>query len=88
MFKINTQIIGEVAGIKTNKDDKDARLQFLNETENGIEVLEVKIKGAKKNDLERFRGQKVVLNDVNVYQIDYNKFYSVDDITKVKQFSK
>jgi hypothetical protein len=86
MYKLNISIIGDVANVKGN--DNSAYLQFINSDDDGISLINVKVKGAKKDDLLQFKGKNVVLNDVKIFQSEFQKFYSVDDITKIKFFNK
>jgi len=85
MFNIVTTIKGDVFDVK---GDKDAKLQFLNQDENGAYLIDVKVKGATRSDLIKFKGKVVLCSNVNVYQSDYTKYYSVDDITHIKELSK
>jgi hypothetical protein len=86
MFNLKIEAIGDVFSVKKNKkEDKDAKLQFLNENEDGAELIDVKVKGAKFDDLVKFKGKKVKLKNVNLVKIDFNTFYSVDDISQIEE---
>jgi hypothetical protein len=86
MFNLKIEAIGDVFSVKKNKkEDKDAKLQFLNDNEDGAELIDVKVKGAKFDDLVKFKGKKVRLKNVNLVKIDFNTFYSIDDISQIEE---
>jgi len=85
MVEIVTTITGDVFDVR---GEKDAKLQFLKQDENGTNLIEVKVKGATRSDLLRFKGKKVVCSDVNIYHSGFLKYYSVDGLSKVKELSK
>jgi hypothetical protein len=85
-FNLKIEAVGDVFSVKRNKkEDKDAKLQFINQDDDGTELIDVKVKGAKFDDLVKFKGKKVKLKNVNLVKIDFNTFYSVDDITKIEE---
>ncbi len=86
MFNLKIEAVGDVFSIKKNKkEDKDAKLQFLKEDENGVELIDVKVEGATSKDLERFKGKKVKLKDIKMIKIDFNTYYSISDISKIEE---
>jgi uncharacterized Zn ribbon protein len=86
MFNLRIEAVGDVFSVKKNKkEDKDAKLQFLNDGEDGAELIDVKVKGAKSDDLVKFKGKKVRLKNINLVKIDFNTFYSIDDISKIEE---
>jgi len=79
------KIVGEGVVNAVDYNDKSAKLQFLTKKDTGgLQLFDVKIEGAKKEDLEKFIGKMVRLEDLKVVQVDFNKYYKVDDISKVK----
>ena len=83
-FKIEG--IGDVFSIKKNKkQDKDAKLQFLVEQENGVELIDVKVLGATSADLQKFKGKKVKLKDLIISKVDFNTFYRIENISKIEE---
>jgi len=86
MFNLKIEATGDVFAIKKNKkEDKNAKLQFLKEDENGVELIDVKVEGATSKDLERFKGKKVKLKNVKMTKIDFNTYYSIPDISKIEE---
>ncbi len=75
---------GRVEDVATNKKGDVAKLQFLTKTDEGLKLFDVKVEGAKKEDLEKFVNKEVELDDLKIVQIDFNTFYKIDDITKIK----
>ena len=75
---------GKVTSIDFN--DKSAKLQFLTLKDNkkGMQIFDVKVEGAKVEDLEQFVGKVVELDDLKIVQVDFQKFYKVDDVSKIK----
>ena len=87
-FKINMTITGVVVvAVKTNKEDIDAKLQFINIDDKGMQNIDLKVVGASKDELSKFISKQVKISDVSMAQVDYNKFYKVENISKV-QFVK
>jgi len=83
-FKIEG--IGDVFSIKKNKkEDKDAKLQFLQESEDGVELIDVKVVGATSSDLQKFKGKKIKLKDLIINKVDFNTFYKIEDISKIEE---
>jgi len=85
MFSLKIKAVGVVEALKIGKEDKDVNLQFLEKNEKGLNLVNVKVMGARKADLSKFVNKKVELEDVVINKIDYNTFYKVEDITKVKE---
>ena len=87
-FVIETKVKGTVVAVKMEKEKAEnmgASLQFARFDEiKGMDKIEVKILGTKKEDLKKFVGKKVEILDVKVSKIDYNTFYRSDDISNVK----
>jgi len=83
-FKINMTITGIVVAIKTNKEDVDAKLQFINIDDKGMQNIDLKVVGASKDGLTKFVGKQVKISDVTMAQVDFNKYYKVENITKVQ----
>jgi len=79
---VRVLIEGVVNGVRSSK--KAAYLQFLTHGEDGLFLEEVKVVGADKVDLLPFKGKKVLLEDVSISSDGFNKYYRVDDISKVK----
>jgi hypothetical protein len=86
MYKLNISIMGDIANVKGNENT--GYLQFINSDDSGISLINVKVKGAKREDLLPFKGKNVILSDVKIFQSDFQKFYSVDDISKIKVLNK
>jgi hypothetical protein len=85
-FNLKIEAIGDVFSIKKNKkEDKDAKLQFLREDENGVELIDVKVEGATSQDLQRFKGKKVKLKNVEMTKIDFNTYYKIKDISLIEE---
>jgi hypothetical protein len=85
-FNLKIEAFGDVFSVKRNKkEDKDAKLQFLVQSEDGSELIDVKVVGATSEDLKKYVGKKVRLKDVKLVKIDYNTFYSVPDISKIEE---
>jgi len=81
-FKIYAR--GRVVEIDDN--EKGAKLQFLvkKEKSGGLDIFNVKVEGARRTDLEQFINKMVELQDIKITQIDFNKFYKLQDISKIK----
>ena len=79
------RIIGEGVVNAIDFNDKSAKLQFLTKKDTGgLQLFDVKVEGAKKEDLEKYVGKMVRLEDLKIAQVDFNKYYKIDDITKIK----
>ena len=83
-FKINMTITGIAVAVKTNKEDIDAKLQFINIDDKGMQNIDLKVVGATKNELSKFIGKQVKISDVSMAQVDFNKYYKVENISKVQ----
>jgi len=81
-FKIYAR--GRVVEIDDN--EKGAKLQFLvkKEKSGGLDIFNVKVEGARRTDLEQFINKMVELQDIKITQIDFNKYYKLEDISKIK----
>jgi len=84
-FKVMTRIFGTVVNVVDETDNSPARLQFFSKTNSGkFEFVDVKVANSKSSDLQKYLNKKVILNDVKVFQGDFNqKFYRVDDISLI-----
>jgi len=72
--------------VEVDDNEKGAKLQFLvkKEKTGGLDIFNVKIEGARRADLEQFVGKMVELQDIKITQIDFNKFYKLEDISQIK----
>jgi len=91
-FSLKIEAVGDVFSIRGDKDNKkDAKLQFLVENfsedgeELGSEIVDVKVVGARREDLKKFKGKKVRLKDLKMFKVDFNTYYRVDDISKIEE---
>ena len=66
--------------------EKGAKLQFLvrKQKSGGLDIFNVKVEGTRRNDLEQFIGKMVELQDIKITQIDFNKYYKLQDISQIK----
>jgi len=79
------KIIGEGVVNAIDFNYKSAKLQFLTKKDTGgLQLFDVKVEGAKKEDLEKYVGKMVRLEDLKIVQVDFNKYYKIDDVTKIK----
>jgi hypothetical protein len=86
MFNLKIEALGDVFSVKKNrKEDKDAKLQFINQNDDGTELIDVKVVGAKADELKKYVGKKVKLKDVKLVKIDFNTFYSIPNVTKIEE---
>jgi len=87
-FVIETKIGGVVVAVKMEKEKAEnagAALQFMRLDEvKGVDKIEVKVLGTRKDDLLKFVNKKVEISNVKISKIDYNTYYSTHDITNVK----
>jgi len=72
--------------IEVDDSEKGAKLQFLvkKEKSGGLDIFNVKVEGARRTDLEQFINKMVELQDIKITQIDFNKYYKLKDISKIK----
>jgi hypothetical protein len=84
-MKMTTTLEDIVFDVKVGEN---AYLQFLDRSDKGSKIIDVKVKGAKFEDLLKFKNKKVILHDVNQIQVDYSKYYNIDDITKIQLLDK
>ena len=66
--------------------EKGAKLQFLvrKEKTKGLDIFNVKVEGTRRSDLEQFINKMVELQDIKITQIDFNKYYKLQDISQIK----
>ena len=66
--------------------EKGAKLQFLvrKQKSGGLDIFNVKVEGTRRNDLEQFINKMVELQDIKITQIDFNKYYKLEDISQIK----
>ena len=81
-FKIFAK--GRVVDIDDN--EKGAKLQFLvrKEKSGGLDIFNVKVENTRRADLEQFKNKMVELQDIKITQIDFNKYYKLEDISQIK----
>lgn len=85
MFRIIIE--GDVVDVRGS--NTSAYLQFLEKLlGGGMKLHEVKVEGATTIDLQKYVGKMVQCEDVKVSGDAFNRFYKVDDITKVKEVKK
>ena len=91
-FNLKIEAIGDVFSIKSDKENKkDAKLQFLMENfdengeELGTDIVDVKVIGARREDLKKFKGKKVKLKDLKMFKVDFNTYYRLDDVSKIEE---
>ena len=72
--------------VEVDDNEKGAKLQFLIKKEKtaGLDIFNVKVEGTRRSDLEQFINKFVELQDVKITQIDFNKYYKLEDISKIK----
>ena len=72
--------------IDADDHEKGAKLQFLvrKEKTKGLDIFNVKVEGTRRADLEQFINRMVELQDIKITQIDFNKFYKLEDISQIK----
>jgi len=79
------RIVGEGVVTAIDCNDKSCKLQFLTKKESGgLKLFDVKVEGAKEQDLQKFLNKFVRLEDLQIVQIDFNKYYKVSDISQIK----
>jgi len=79
------KIVGEGVVTAIDCNDKSCKLQFLTKKENGgLKLFDVKVEGAKEQDLQKFLNKFVRLEDLQIVQIEFNKYYKVNDISQIK----
>jgi len=82
-IQINMTLAGRVVSVKSTKSAN--YLQFFGYNDDGSSILiDVKVDGAKREDLEKFVGKIVKLNGVKHYRVDFKDFYKVPDVSLIK----
>ena len=84
MFEI--LIKGKVFDVRSSSSS--SYLQFLKRSSSGSTLFDVKVEGAALEDLRAFVDKVVVLEDVKISGDAFNRFYKIDDITKIKGVQK
>ena len=85
-YHINTTITGVPVAFKPYNDNankKGAQLQFAIITDKGLQTIDVKIEGAREDELLKFINNNVVISNVNIAKIDFNTYYSCANISLV-----
>ena len=72
--------------VEVDNNEKGAKLQFLikKEKTKGLDIFNVKVENTRRADLEQFIGKMVELQDIKITQIDFNKYYKLEDISQIK----
>jgi len=90
-YTINTIITCVPVAVKPyneNANKKGAQLQAARITDKGLEGIDIKIEGAKEDDLQRFINQSITINNVTVTKVDFNTYYSVQNISCIEISNK
>ena len=90
-YHINTTVTGVPVAFKPYNDNankKGAQLQFATITDKGLQTIDVKIEGAREDELVKFISNKVVISNVSISKIDFNTYYSCLDKSLVSIVNK